>query len=111
MTDCMRLVIVSATDSLLLNKSSVGQILSSTAAVNENPSTGIELSLYLLYIFERLAEKMFKLISHTLEKDWTIGCRGPRTVIVLNVDGDVESGGVLPWVELKLIRLDSAFHG
>jgi hypothetical protein len=38
-------------------------LFSRTAAVNENPPTGIELSLYLLYILEGFAEKMLQLIG------------------------------------------------
>jgi hypothetical protein len=63
---------VSATHGLLLNKSCVGQFFSRTAAVNENPPTGIKLRLDLLHILEGLAEKMFQLIGHALEKDWAI---------------------------------------
>src|SRR5271167_2949917 len=96
---------------LLLNKSCVGQIVSSTAAVNDNPPTGIEFCLDLFYILKRFAEKMFQLIGHALEKNWAIWRGGPGTVIVLNVDNNVQSCGVSPRVKLKLIGLDSPLHG
>jgi hypothetical protein len=75
----------------LLDKSCVDQIFSSTAAVNENPPTGIEFCLDLFYILEGLAEKMFQLIGHALEKDWANWRGGPGTIIVFNVDNYVES--------------------
>jgi hypothetical protein len=95
----------------LLNKSRFDQILSSTAAVNENPPTGMKLSLYLFYVLAGLVEKLFQLRGHAIEKDWANGRGSPRTVIVLNVDNDVESCGVSPRVKLKLIGLDSSLHG
>jgi hypothetical protein len=93
---------------LLLNKSCVDQRFSSTVAVNENPPTGIEFGLDLLYILGGLAEKMFQLIGHALEEDWAIWRGRPGTVIVLNVDNNVESCGVLPRVKLKFIG--SSWH-
>jgi hypothetical protein len=101
---------VAATHGLLLNKSCVDQILSSTATVNENPPACIKLSLYLFYVLARLAEKLFELRGDAVEKDWANGRGRPRTVIVLDVHNDVESCGVLPRVELKLIGLDSSLH-
>jgi hypothetical protein len=95
---------------LLLDKSRVDQISSSTAAVNENPPTGIEFCLDLFYILGGLAEKMFQLIGHALEEDWAIWRGGPGTIVVFNVDNNVESCGVLPRVKLKFIGLDSSWH-
>jgi hypothetical protein len=102
---------VLTTHGLLLNKSCVDQRFSSTAAVNENPPTGTKLRLDLLHILEGLAEKMFQLIGHALEKDWAIWRGRPGAVIVLNVDNHVESCGVSPRVKLKFIGLDSSLHG
>jgi hypothetical protein len=82
----------------LLSEPCVDQILSNTATVNENPPTGMKLSLNLLYILAGLAEKLFQLRGHAIEKDWANGCGRPRTVIVLNIHNDVESCGILPRV-------------
>ena len=101
---------LAAIHSLLLSKSCVDQKSSSTVAVNENPATGIKLSLYLFYVLAGLAEETFQLRGHAVEKDWANGRGSPRTVIVLNVDNDVESCGVLPGVKLKLVGLDSSLH-
>jgi hypothetical protein len=84
--------------SLLLNKSCVDQVFSGAAAVNQDPPASMKLSLYLLYVLARLAEKLFQLRGHAVEKGWANGRSGPRTVIVLDVDNDVESCGVLPRV-------------
>ena len=103
---------VAATHSLLLNKSRVDQMFSSTAAVNEDPPTGIKRNLDLSYILDGLAKKMFQLIGHALKKDWAIRRGGPGAIIVLDVDGDMEPcGGVLPWFKLKLIGFNSVLHG
>ena len=101
---------VAASRGLLLSKSCVDQILSSTVAVNENPPASMKLSLYLFHVLAGLAEKLFQLRGHAVEKDWANGCGRPRTVIVLNVYDDMEPCGILPWFKLKLIGLDSTLH-
>jgi hypothetical protein len=106
----VRLAKVAATDALLLNKSSVDQKFSIAAAVDENPPTGIKFNLDLSYILDGLAEKLLQLRGHTLEQDGADGRGGPRSVVVLNVDNDVESCGVSPRVKLKLVGLNSSFH-
>jgi len=95
---------------LLLSKSCVDQILSSTVSVNENPPASMKLSLYLFHVLAGLAEKLFQLRGYAVEKDWADGRGRPRTVIVLNVDDDVEPCGILPWFKLKRIGLDSTLH-
>ena len=71
----------------------------------------MKLSLYLFYVLAGLAEKLFQFRGYMVEKDRANRRGSPRTVIILNVDNDVESCGVLPWVKLKLVRLDSFLHG
>ncbi len=85
-------------------------MFSNTEAVNENPPTGVQLGLDVFNILAGLTEKIFQLIGHAVEKDWANGRCRPRTVIVLNVDDDVEPCGILPWFKLKLIGLVSTLH-
>ncbi len=52
-------------------------MFSSTAAFQENPATGIELSLNLFYPLDGLAENMLQLIGHALIGGRAVRRQGP----------------------------------
>jgi len=46
------------------------------------------------------------LIGNALEENGAIRRNGPRAIIVLNVDSDVEPSGIMPRFKLKFVGLN-----